>query len=191
MSEMLQQALTLAVLALVVGGGIWVARKNNAEVKRLEEEEESRFQDAIARGELTQDGKPVCKGCGAAASECVPRTGTELVASRSKELDLTEMPWRYVILGDDDEAELCKPCRRIAINQLHALHAGLRADHAKYAAHLQQKLHMLERGGLVSLVKSENEKIMHELQHGVSGAGLLGPPEETPQTFVLRSGEKT
>jgi hypothetical protein len=126
----------------------------------------------VEAGILNRDGEPLCVVCDAVATRCTVRTGKswfDKIPFLSMLNRLNAMPWRYTV-EDDWEAgyRLCAVHRRAAEQRLEQLHHKIRAEHANFNAQQQQKIAMLDQGGLEQLLREDAEQIQRSI--GLRGA---------------------
>jgi len=183
----------LAAFFVLLLGGIMLAVWRSKAAKAKEDEERSAaIKAGVDQGILNEHGQPLCVVCGEVATHPTPRTGRmwiDKIPGLRMLNDLTAMPWRYSVEDDYDAGpRLCKPHRRSAVQHLNRVHAAMRAEHAEFNARQEQKVHMLDQGGLERLVLQEAREIKQQLGLGTAMRTLLGstPDGDTPNaTHVL------
>lgn len=133
----------------------------------VEEEREKHVKIGIEKGVLNEYGEPMCVVCGQTATRYGVLTGRawfDRIPLIARLNTLYAMPWRYTVV-DDYEAghRLCGIHRRAAEHRLEQAHAQMRSDHAQFNAQQQQKVAMLDQGGLEQLLREDTEEIKRKI----------------------------
>lgn len=157
-------ALFLFLLVAISVGTNYLHKRQKA---KHHEEQKQRIQEGMAKGECNEFGEPLCVICGAVALHTMPTTGKmwfDKIPVFSLLNDLMAMPWRYVIEDDMHGAhKLCSRHRKAAERRLKEAHSQLRAEHAQFNARAQERLALLDQGGLEQLLLNDDKLIKQQL----------------------------
>lgn len=155
------------------GCGVFVWNRNQrTSIKEADDERKKAIEHGVKQGILNEYGEPLCVVCKQVATKNAVRTGRSWIDSipiLSLLNKLYSMPWRYTVVEDQEGGHrYCAAHRRAAEQRLEQMHARMRSDHAAFNASQQQKIAMLDQGGLDQLLREDTEVIQREI--GLSGS---------------------
>ena len=167
MTDQLGNALVV-VTAVVIFIALMLLTRRHKRVKSVEDEElAAKIQIGVENGVLNTYGQPLCVICGKVATRSTPKTGkmwVDKIPGLSLLNELTSMPPRYTIeVTYDDGYRLCLSHYKSAITKLKRFHAQLRSDHARFNSEQQEKVELLDQGGLEKLIKRQAAEIKENL----------------------------
>lgn len=157
--------------AIIIFVVLVVTTRRHKRVKAVEDEElAANIKTGFDKGILNANGQPLCIACSKVATYCTPKTGkmwVDKIPGLSLLNELTSMPPRYSIeLSDDDGPRLCASHYKSALTKLKRFHAQLRSDHARFNSEQQEKVELLDQGGLEKLIKRQAAEIQENLGIG-------------------------
>ena len=184
MSEALVQPIGVALFfALLLVALLIAHRVQKKQDEKCAKDRREKIAIGVEKGVCNEDGEPLCVVCKEIATHYMPVTDRMLIDKLPglKMLnDLTAMPWRYNIADDYTSGfKLCGRHRSTAERRLKEVHAGLRADHAKFNARQHERLELLDRGGLEKLLQNDEGLIQRQLGLVHSMRGTLQDPTST------------
>ena len=162
------KVLGLISLFALIAFAVWLASRSS---KKREEDERAKVEKAVSegieQGILNKYGEPMCVICGQVATRYGVVTGRswfDKLPIVSRLNTLYSMPWRYKVEDDYERGHrLCTLHRKAAERRLDQLHAQMRSEHAQFNASLQQKVELMDQGGLDQLLREDTEEIKRSI----------------------------
>lgn len=149
---------------------LWLHQRSS-KVRRERElaERAVEIEKGVERGVCNERGERLCVVCGEVATSYSVRTGSPWwdIAPFVFLSKLYALPQKYTVIDDPDNP-VCTLDRRAAVQRLEQEHARLRAEHSRFNARQEQKVLMLDQGGLLQLVREDREEIKRQI--GLRGA---------------------
>jgi hypothetical protein len=177
-------ALGLAVVLIMA----FTRYRSWQQAKTDAEERKALIQKGVQQGVLNEYGEPLCRICGQVATKRPVKTGRswfdQLPFFRGLNR-LYAMPMRYSVVEEREaHPQLCSAHRSAAEQRLEHFHATLRSEHSRFNADQEQKVEMMNQGGLLQLLREDSERIRQHIGLGITrprkvldSASQLGRPD--------------
>lgn len=187
------QVLVLTVVAVLVFLAVRKIRRGLQEDEaKADAEQKEQIAEGVKRGVLHLNGTPICVSCGGQATEPTVVTGRpwfDQIPIIQHVNRLYGLPWRYTVVEAPElGARFCVNCKRMAREKLEQAHAQIRAEHAQFNADQQDKLAMLDNGGLEDLVAKRVGEIRRAV--GIGRSILTVGESETHQLPLTSSASQ-
>ncbi len=178
------------VMLVAIGWLVWRGQRRARDEQEQAELQRTRMlSEAVARGVTDEYGNPLCAVCGDHAEHYLVGTGRpwfDRLPFVSRTQRLYALPWRYVVIDLPHLGpRLCAVHHRAAVQRLEAIHAELRAEHSRFNAKVQQRVAVLERGGLEQLLREDDADTKEIL--GLGMRRIVEPQLPAAEVHVLHT----